>query len=89
MHLPYHYETVVFEKLENFYKLLLIALELQKDEAEDIILEERRTFTPLTTEDTELSINHPYYDAARHGIVQLAGTFNKKKNKNVRVKRCC
>uniref|UniRef100_A0A8C3CCS5 CRAL-TRIO domain-containing protein n=1 Tax=Cairina moschata TaxID=8855 RepID=A0A8C3CCS5_CAIMO len=27
-------------------------------------------------EDTELNINHPYYDVARHGIIQLAGDDN-------------
>uniref|UniRef100_A0A8C6Z3T1 Rho GTPase-activating protein 8 n=1 Tax=Nothoprocta perdicaria TaxID=30464 RepID=A0A8C6Z3T1_NOTPE len=26
--------------------------------------------------DTELNINHPYYDVARHGIIQLAGDDN-------------
>ncbi|XP_067415446.1 rho GTPase-activating protein 8 isoform X3 [Emydura macquarii macquarii] len=55
----------------------LAEIELQKDEAEHAIMEERKTsFTPTADEDTELSINHPYYDVARHGIVQLAGDDN-------------
>uniref|UniRef100_A0A452IQS2 Rho GTPase activating protein 8 n=1 Tax=Gopherus agassizii TaxID=38772 RepID=A0A452IQS2_9SAUR len=55
----------------------LAEIELQKDEAEYAIMEKRKTsFTPAACEDTELSINHPYYDVARHGIVQLAGDDN-------------
>ncbi|XP_037770585.1 rho GTPase-activating protein 8 isoform X1 [Chelonia mydas] len=55
----------------------LAEIELQKDEAEHAVMEKRKTsFTPATCEDTELSINHPYYDVARHGIVQLAGDDN-------------
>ncbi|KAM9170487.1 rho GTPase-activating protein 8 isoform 2-T2 [Pangshura tecta] len=55
----------------------LAEIELQKDEAEHAIMEKRKTsFTPAACEDTELSINHPYYDVARHGIVQLAGDDN-------------
>nr|XP_032660663.1 rho GTPase-activating protein 8 isoform X2 [Chelonoidis abingdonii] len=55
----------------------LAEIELQKDEAEHAIMEKRKTsFTPAASEDTELSINHPYYDVARHGIVQLAGDDN-------------
>ncbi|XP_043371419.1 rho GTPase-activating protein 8 isoform X3 [Dermochelys coriacea] len=55
----------------------LAKIELQKDEAEHAVMEKRKTsFTPAACEDTELSINHPYYDVARHGIVQLAGDDN-------------
>uniref|UniRef100_A0A8C3SMN6 Rho GTPase-activating protein 8 n=1 Tax=Chelydra serpentina TaxID=8475 RepID=A0A8C3SMN6_CHESE len=50
---------------------------LVKDEAERARMEKRKTaFTPAACEDTELNINHPYYDVARHGIVQLAGDDN-------------
>ncbi|KAM7181182.1 rho GTPase-activating protein 8 isoform 2-T2 [Macrochelys suwanniensis] len=55
----------------------LAEIELQKDEAERAIMEKRKTsLTPAACEDTELNINHPYYDVARHGIVQLAGDDN-------------
>ncbi|KAG6925303.1 Rho GTPase activating protein 8, partial [Chelydra serpentina] len=55
----------------------LAEIELQKDEAERARMEKRKTsFTPAACEDTELNINHPYYDVARHGIVQLAGDDN-------------
>uniref|UniRef100_K7GEN0 Rho GTPase activating protein 8 n=1 Tax=Pelodiscus sinensis TaxID=13735 RepID=K7GEN0_PELSI len=54
----------------------LAEIELQKDEAEHAIMEEQKTSTPTANEDTELNMNHPYYDVARHGIVQLAGDDN-------------
>ncbi|KFP11080.1 Rho GTPase-activating protein 8, partial [Egretta garzetta] len=51
-------------------------LELQKDEAEDTQSEQEETFMSPPVEDPELNINHPYYDVARHGIIQLAGDDN-------------
>ncbi|OXB61309.1 hypothetical protein ASZ78_002546 [Callipepla squamata] len=54
----------------------LAEIELQKDEAEDTQSGQDKTFTPLPLEDPELNINHPYYDVARHGIIQLAGDDN-------------
>lgn len=54
---------------------LLAPLELQKDEMEDTHSEREGTFLPPPPEDPELNINHPYYDVARHGIIQLAGMF--------------
>ncbi|XP_025906139.1 rho GTPase-activating protein 8 [Nothoprocta perdicaria] len=54
----------------------LAEIELQKDEAEDTQADQEKTFIPPPPEDTELNINHPYYDVARHGIIQLAGDDN-------------
>lgn len=56
---------------------MLAPLELQKDEAEDTQSEQEETNTSPPLEDPELNINHPYYDVARHGIIQLAGMFGK------------
>lgn len=56
---------------------MLASLELQKDEAEDTQSEQEETFMSPSLEDPELNINHPYYDIARHGIIQLAGMFGK------------
>ncbi|XP_042690910.1 rho GTPase-activating protein 8 isoform X3 [Centrocercus urophasianus] len=50
----------------------LAEIELQKDEAEDTQSGQDKTFTPPPHEDPQLDINHPYYDVARHGIIQLA-----------------
>ncbi|KAK2537616.1 Arhgap8 [Columba guinea] len=54
----------------------LAEIELQKDEAEDTQSEQEETNTSPPLEDPELNINHPYYDVARHGIIQLAGDDN-------------
>ncbi|XP_031453092.1 rho GTPase-activating protein 8 [Phasianus colchicus] len=54
----------------------LAEIELQKDEAEDTQSGQDKMFTPPPLEDPELDINHPYYDVARHGIIQLAGDDN-------------
>ncbi|XP_054058356.1 rho GTPase-activating protein 8 isoform X3 [Rissa tridactyla] len=54
----------------------LAEIELQKDEAEDMQSEQEEAFVPPPLEDPELNINHPYYDVARHGIIQLAGDDN-------------
>ncbi|XP_027753528.1 rho GTPase-activating protein 8 [Empidonax traillii] len=51
----------------------LAEIELQKDEADDTQSGQEETFAPPPPEDPELNINHPYYDVARHGIIQLAG----------------
>ncbi|XP_010076781.1 PREDICTED: rho GTPase-activating protein 8 [Pterocles gutturalis] len=51
----------------------LAEIQLQKDEAEDTQSEQEEAFMPPPLEDPELNINHPYYDVARHGIIQLAG----------------
>uniref|UniRef100_A0A8C6Y5H4 Rho GTPase activating protein 8 n=1 Tax=Naja naja TaxID=35670 RepID=A0A8C6Y5H4_NAJNA len=50
------------------------ASELQKDEAENTALGGIRSFsaTPSNRE-FEISLSHPYYDVARHGIVHSAG----------------
>ena len=56
---------------------LLAPLELQKEEVEDTQSEQEETFMSPVFEDPELNINHPYYDVARHGIIQLAGIFGK------------
>ncbi|XP_068513602.1 rho GTPase-activating protein 8 isoform X3 [Anas acuta] len=54
----------------------LAEIELQKDETEDAQSGQEKTFMSPPFEDTELNINHPYYDVARHGIIQLAGDDN-------------
>ncbi|XP_076200186.1 rho GTPase-activating protein 8 [Aptenodytes patagonicus] len=54
----------------------LAEIELQKDEAEDTQSTQEETFMSSPLEDPELNINHPYYDVARHGIIQLAGDDN-------------
>ncbi|GAB0177257.1 rho GTPase-activating protein 8 [Grus japonensis] len=54
----------------------LAEIELQKDEAEDTQSEQEETYMSPPLEDPELNINHPYYDVARHGIIQLAGDDN-------------
>ncbi|XP_035171244.1 rho GTPase-activating protein 8 [Oxyura jamaicensis] len=54
----------------------LAEIELQKDEAEDAQSGQEKTFVSPPFEDTELNINHPYYDITRHGIIQLAGDDN-------------
>ncbi|XP_064372952.1 rho GTPase-activating protein 8 isoform X3 [Dromaius novaehollandiae] len=54
----------------------LAEIELQKDEAEDAQSDQEKTFIPPQLEDPELNINHPYYDVARHGIIQLGGDDN-------------
>ncbi|KAM4784326.1 LOW QUALITY PROTEIN: rho GTPase-activating protein 8-like [Cyanocitta cristata] len=56
---------VDFEKLAE--------IELQKGEMDDTHSEQEETFLPSPLENPELNINHPYYDVARHGIIQLAG----------------
>lgn len=57
---------------------MLAFLELQKDETEDAQSGQEKTFMSPPFEDTELNINHPYYDVARHGIIQLAGMFGER-----------
>ncbi|XP_075299035.1 rho GTPase-activating protein 8 isoform X3 [Opisthocomus hoazin] len=54
----------------------LAEIELQKEEVEDTQSEQEETFMSPVFEDPELNINHPYYDVARHGIIQLAGDDN-------------
>uniref|UniRef100_A0A8D0HPD7 Rho GTPase activating protein 8 n=1 Tax=Sphenodon punctatus TaxID=8508 RepID=A0A8D0HPD7_SPHPU len=56
---------------------MFVVLELQKDEAEDAKMGVRKTsLTPVAGGDPEISLNHPYYDVARHCIIQLAGDDN-------------
>ncbi|XP_025942019.1 rho GTPase-activating protein 8 isoform X4 [Apteryx mantelli] len=65
----------------------LAEIELQKDEAEDAQSNQEKTFIPPPLEDPELNINHPYYDVARHGIIQLAGDDNS--GRKVITFNCC
>ncbi|XP_006888192.1 PREDICTED: rho GTPase-activating protein 8 [Elephantulus edwardii] len=53
----------------------LAKIELQKDEEEAARLGATRQPlpTPRTAEDLSLNLDHPFYDVARHGIVQVAG----------------
>ncbi|XP_007506027.1 rho GTPase-activating protein 8 isoform X1 [Monodelphis domestica] len=56
----------------------LAEIELQKDEEEAITLGvPRMSLVPAPAcEDAALGMDHPYYDVARHGIIQLAGDDN-------------
>lgn len=55
----------------------LAEIELQKDEEELGVLGlENCTLAPVTYKGADLSINHPYYDVARHDIIQVAGDDN-------------
>ena len=55
------------------------AAELQRDEEEAAALGAARrpsaapSVAPPAGPDPELSTNHPFYDVARHGILQVAG----------------
>ncbi|XP_078004304.1 rho GTPase-activating protein 8 isoform X2 [Phascolarctos cinereus] len=66
---------------ENMLEIDLEALaeiELQKEEEEATTLGAPRVSLASTPacKDSELGIDHPYYDVARHGILQLAGDDN-------------
>ncbi|XP_069084374.1 rho GTPase-activating protein 8 isoform X2 [Pleurodeles waltl] len=55
----------------------LAEIELQKDEEElEVLGEENCTLAPVAHKCADLSINHPYYDVARHDIIQVAGDDN-------------
>ncbi|XP_074128248.1 rho GTPase-activating protein 8 isoform X1 [Sminthopsis crassicaudata] len=55
----------------------LAEIELQKDEKASILGAPRMSLLPTPAyEDSALSRDHPYYDVARHGILQLAGDDN-------------
>lgn len=49
--------------------------ELQRDEEEAAALGavRRPSVAPTAGQDPVLSMNHPFYDVARHGILQVAG----------------
>lgn len=53
----------------------LAEIELQIDEEEAAALgsESRPPVPPVTAQDPALSMHHPFYDVARHGILQVAG----------------
>ncbi|KAM3832870.1 rho GTPase-activating protein 8 [Vipera latastei] len=52
----------------------LAEIELQKDEAENRTVGEIGSFSAAqSNREFGISINHPYYDVARHGIIHLAG----------------
>ncbi|XP_058046518.1 rho GTPase-activating protein 8 [Ahaetulla prasina] len=52
----------------------LAEIELQKDEAENTAMGEIRKFSAAqTSRELGISLTHPYYDVARHGIVHAAG----------------
>ncbi|XP_066214730.1 rho GTPase-activating protein 8 isoform X2 [Saccopteryx leptura] len=53
----------------------LAEIELQKDEEEAAVLGagRRPSVVPMAGQDPALSMNHPFYDVARHGILQVAG----------------
>ncbi|XP_069484263.1 rho GTPase-activating protein 8 isoform X2 [Ambystoma mexicanum] len=53
----------------------LAEIELQKDEEDFAVLGVQNS-APVTGEDANLSIHHPYYDVARHNIIQVAGDDN-------------
>ena len=51
------------------------ATELQRDEekAAALSIARKPLVVPPTGQDPALSVNHPFYDVARHGILQVAG----------------
>ncbi|XP_044085291.1 rho GTPase-activating protein 8 isoform X3 [Neovison vison] len=53
----------------------LAEIELQRDEEEAAALSivRRPSAAPAAAQDPALSMNHPFYDVARHGILQVAG----------------
>ncbi|XP_013931101.1 PREDICTED: rho GTPase-activating protein 8-like, partial [Thamnophis sirtalis] len=52
----------------------LAEIELQKDEAENTAMGETRSFSAAqSNQEFGISLTHPYYDVARHGIVHSAG----------------
>lgn len=53
----------------------LSAVELQRDEEAAAALgtARRPSVAPAAGQDPTLSTNHPFYDVARHGILQVAG----------------
>ncbi|XP_059043212.1 rho GTPase-activating protein 8 isoform X2 [Mustela lutreola] len=53
----------------------LAEIELQRDEEEAAALSivRRPSAAPAVAQDPALSMNHPFYDVARHGILQVAG----------------
>ncbi|KAM8974511.1 rho GTPase-activating protein 8 [Pelodytes ibericus] len=57
--------TVDFEQLAE--------IELQKDEEDLVHLGEGETAAKKPWETTDINQDHPFYDIARHGIIQLAG----------------
>ncbi|XP_029455940.1 rho GTPase-activating protein 8 isoform X2 [Rhinatrema bivittatum] len=55
----------------------LAEIELKKDECELSSLGERKaSLLQPAAEEVDLSMDHPYYDIARHGIIQVAGDDN-------------
>ncbi|XP_069823987.1 rho GTPase-activating protein 8 isoform X2 [Dendropsophus ebraccatus] len=62
-----HLQSVDFEELAE--------IELQKDEEEQVQLGGDTVDSP-TREANDVSISHPYYDIARHGILHVAGDDN-------------
>ncbi|XP_032078036.1 rho GTPase-activating protein 8 [Thamnophis elegans] len=52
----------------------LAEIELQKDEAENTAMGETRSFSAAqSNQEFGISLTHPHYDVARHGIVHSAG----------------
>uniref|UniRef100_A0A8C9II10 Rho GTPase-activating protein n=1 Tax=Piliocolobus tephrosceles TaxID=591936 RepID=A0A8C9II10_9PRIM len=57
-------------------RILLCCPELQRDEAAAAVLgalRRRPSVVPMAGQDLSLSTSHPFYDVARHGILQVAG----------------
>ncbi|KAG8579896.1 hypothetical protein GDO81_011086 [Engystomops pustulosus] len=64
--------------MENLHSIdfeQLAEIELQKDEEEQAQLSADTVDSP-TQEVNDVSISHPYYDIARHGIIHVAGDDN-------------
>lgn len=63
------------EHTANFLSSSLSALELQRDEEEAAALGavQRPSAAATADQDPALSLSHPFYDVARHGILQVGG----------------
>ncbi|KAL7982748.1 hypothetical protein Chor_010346 [Crotalus horridus] len=69
-------EIVIFCSVSKNDFQFWFASELQKDEAENRTMGETGNFSAAqSNREFGISINNPYYDVARHGIIHLAGTF--------------
>ncbi|XP_075712079.1 rho GTPase-activating protein 8 [Rhinoderma darwinii] len=65
--------------MENLHSIdfeELAEIELQKDEEEQAQWSGDTVVDSPTLEANDVSISHPYYDIARHGIIQVAGDDN-------------
>lgn len=66
---------VLFPPPKNEFQFWFVS-ELQKDETENTAMGEIGSFSAAqSSREFGISLAHPYYDVARHGIIHSAGTF--------------